>query len=116
MTAAALYHYSTHPALVCAVKGERITLNPGGQCAEGSGVYFAEEPRKGAADAIFAGGNCTGCVVIERPASQRGWWVTKASLAKKFGRARTWHTAGRALKLEVVRVDGEFVFCAEVGA
>lgn len=110
---ASLYHYSTHPVLVGAAKGLVFQLRPGTQCAEGVGVYFAEEPRRGAADALAAGGACTGCVVIERPASQRGWWVTKASLAKKFGRARTWHTAGRALTLEVVRVDGEFIHCRE---
>lgn len=109
-----LYHYSTHPELKNAHTGMYFTLNPGTQCAEGVGVYFAEEPRKLAADAIAFGGVCTGCVVIDRPASQRGWWVTKLSQSKKFGKPRTWHTAGRSMELVVVRIDGEFIYCKEV--
>jgi hypothetical protein len=106
-----LYHYSTHPVLATASAGDTFTLRPGAQGAEGLGVYFAERPRLQAADAIASGVPCTGCVVIDRPAAQAGWFVTKLSLARKFGRPRTWHTCGRSLTLTVVSVEGVFFHC-----
>lgn len=108
-----LYHYTTHPALRAARVGQVFALVPGKQCAEGLGVYFAEEPRLQAADAIASGKECTGCVVIARPESQRGWWVTKLSQSRKFNKPRTWHTAGRSLTLTVTKIDGHFIHCEE---
>lgn len=108
-----LYHFSTHPALLHIRPGDTFTLHPGRNCAEGRGVYFAEEPRRAAADALEQGGTETGCVVIPRPQSAAGWWRTKKGLARKFNRPVTWHTAGRSLTLTVTRSADGFIFCEE---
>lgn len=101
-----LYHFSSHPALVSASVGSEFRLDPGTQNAEGLGVYFAESPRKGASDALVTGGkSCTGCVVIDRPATKSGWWVTSAAVARKKNRAKSWHTAGSSLILRVTRIE-----------
>lgn len=110
-----LYHFSSHPALVSASVGSEFRLDPGTQNAEGLGVYFSEVPRKGASDALVTGWKtCTGCVVINRPTTKQGWWVTSAAVAKKKNRAKSWHTSGSSLILRVSRIEsGEdrFYYC-----
>jgi len=63
-------------------------------------VYFSEGHYRLTA-AEGARGVPQAIVEIEAP-STRGWWRTKASIARKFGRPVTWHTDGKALSAIVV--------------
>jgi hypothetical protein len=84
--------------------GDSFVLNPGPQGAEG-GVYFSEQsPRN-----ISAAEGCRDprikpiivCVLVT---STDGWWRTKASIAKKFNRPRTWHTDNKSIKITVEKI------------
>lgn len=103
-----LYHVSTWPLLASLGPGAEFTLHPGPQGAEGRGVYFAEGcPRLSAADAVAAG-NPPVAIVHIRAAGPEGWWRTKAGLARKFGRPRTWHSDGKSVRCRVIAVgEGE---------
>jgi hypothetical protein len=88
-----LYHVGT-----IAPTGPEIVLRPGPQGAEGAGVYFSEgEPRFSAAEGARLAG--AAAVYVVRVTCANGWWRTKSGLARKFGRPRTWHTSGKAIRL-----------------
>ena len=82
--------------------------------AEGSGVYFSEgAPRYTAAEGSHE--RPSAVIVIDRPQSPTGWWRSKNAVCQKYGRPRTWHTAGKSLALIVTRRDDTgnvpFIFC-----
>jgi hypothetical protein len=105
-----IYHVSSHPALVAARPGDVFTLIPGPQHAEGLGVYFSEsEPRLTAAEGAGRLG-LTGVVAIE-PASPDGWWRSKGGKARKFGKARTWHSDGKNVRCQVREVRDGVTYC-----
>ena len=100
-----LYHISSWEGIPRNI-GDVFTLHPGPQGAEGTGVYFsAKEPRPGAADAAYNGRLCAALVCIEVQ-SPKGWWRTKNSVCRKFGRPRTYHTQGKSLRCKVVAKEG----------
>ena len=106
-----LFHISTHPALKKATLGTEFTLNPGLHCAEGVGVYFSEGRPVAETTAEGTRSNpITGIVAIE-PGAPANWWRSKAAKARKFGKPRTWHTAGKSIVLKVSAIDGQFVHC-----
>ena len=103
-----LFHVSSHPNLKGASKGDIVDLSPGPQGAEGGGVYFSEGiPRTTAAEGAAKHGQ-TGVVVIEAT-TPKGWWRTKSSVCRKFGRPRTWHTSGKSIRLRVKARIGDCV-------
>jgi len=98
--ASTLYHVSR-----LSWTGENsITLVPGTQCAEGTGVYFAEgQPRITAAEgARRAGYGAVFCLEVTSP---QGWWRSKK--CNCCNRPRTWHTAGRSITLTGLHQVGE---------
>lgn len=98
----ALFHASGWSDLASLSIGASFTLRPGPQGAEGSGVYFAEgEARLTAAEGC--GGNPAAVVRID-VTDPTGWWRTKAALARRHGRARTWHSSGRDVVCRVLEV------------
>ena len=106
-----LFHITTHPALKSPIIGQEFTLVPGGQCAEGIGVYFSEgQPVSLSTAEGTRQSEPTGIVVIEVD-SPSDWWRSKASKAKKFGKPRTWHTAGRDLPLTIRSVQDNYIHC-----
>jgi len=38
--------------------------------------------------------------------SSKGWWKTKNSVAKKFGRPRTYHSRGKNIKCRILDRQG----------
>jgi hypothetical protein len=105
-----LYHRSSWPALGAAAVGDAFVLHPGIQGAEGSGVYFSEGVPVVAstAEGVGRAGSESAIVRVE-VGSPAGWWRTKAGLAKKFGRPRTWHSDGKSLRIvvrDVSSLDG----------
>ena len=109
-----LYHVSGWDGIATAQPGDSFTLRPGGQGAEGGGVYFSEgAPRYSAAEGSH--GRPSAVIVIDRPQSPTGWWRSKNAVCQKYGRPRTWHTAGESLALIVARRDDTgnvpFIFC-----
>lgn len=98
-----LFHISGWPRLSSASVGDEFSLLPGHQAVEGSGVYFAE----GAIPPVTtAEGSRSGvsAVVAISAEDASGWWRTKPSLARKFGRLRTWHSDRKSLVCRVVEV------------
>ena len=102
-----LHHVSGWSDLAAASVGDSFVLVPGPQHAEGPGVYFsADVPRFTAAEGAVKG--VAAVVRIDTP-SAIGWWRTKAGIARKFGRAITWHSLGRSVRCFVCAlsiVDG----------
>ncbi len=75
------------------------------QGAEGHGVYFSEGAPVAATTAEGTHSRGTAAIVVIEVESASGWWRTKASLAKKFGRARTWHSDGKNVECKVVSIN-----------
>ena len=76
----------------------KITLLPGPQGAEGAGVYFSEsKPRLSAAEGCRLTG--IGTIFCVEVTTAAGWWRTKAGIARKHKRPRTWHTQGAPVTL-----------------
>lgn len=97
-----LYHASNWELLAEAKVGQEFTLLPGPQGAEGRGVYFAEGlPRPSAADGLR--GEAPQAIVAITAPDETGWWRTKAGIARKFGRPRSWHSDGKAVTCRVVK-------------
>ena len=106
-----LYHITTHPNVANATVGTEFTLKPGRHCAEGVGVYFSEGHPVVETTAEGTRNNpITGIVVIE-PDTPSNWWRSKSAKSKKFGKPRTWHTAGKSMVLKVGAIDGKFIHC-----
>ena len=106
-----LYHISTHPALKGARVGDMLELRPGLHCAEGVGVYFSEgHPVVETTAEGTRNKPVTGIVVVE-PDAPANWWRSKAAKARKFGKPRTWHTAGKSMALKINAIDGQFIYC-----
>jgi hypothetical protein len=103
-----LYHVSGWADLSEMSVGESFILNPGRQCAEGLGVYFAEGATRVSA-AEGCQGNPVAVVAIEAPDSA-GWWQSKAAKARKFGKPRTWHSDGKHVACTVEAID----YCSEI--
>lgn len=107
-----LYHRTGWSIPLDARPGESFTLVPGGQCAEGKGVYFAETPvrpqtAEGCRQAVRVG-----LVKIALPPElQAGWWKSKSIKTRRFGKPRTWHTYGRSITLTVTSTDGSEIVC-----
>lgn len=98
-----LYHASIWSALASAPVGACVVLRPGTQGAEGAGVYFAEGmPRPSASDSCHLARGIAAIVAISAPEDGAGWWRTKAGLARKFGRPRSWHSQGKSISLRVL--------------
>jgi hypothetical protein len=99
-----LFHVSGWALLATATIGIEFVLVPGPQHAEGPGVYFSEgspvpsSTAEGSHDGVAA-------IVHLATESHAGWWRTKSSLARKFGRARTWHSDSKSIRCVVRRVD-----------
>jgi hypothetical protein len=107
-----LYHVSTWPLLANVQPGDQFVLVPGKNNAEGIGVYFAEaQERVSAADAVHAGGQHTATVIISTENSV-GWWRSKKSSLKKRGRARTWHSAQKAITCQVISIKEKELRCS----
>lgn len=100
-----LYHVSGWGLLATAGIGDVFTLKPGPQGAEGQGVYFSEGAPVSATTAEGTHKSGIAAIVIIKVQSAAGWWRTKASLAKKFGRPRTWHSAGKNVECKVVSIE-----------
>lgn len=100
-----LYHVSGWELLATAGVGDVFTLKPGPQGAEGSGVYFSEAAPVAATTAEGTHRCGIAAIVVIEVESASGWWRTKASLAKKFGRPRTWHSAGKNVECKVVSIN-----------
>lgn len=100
---ATLFHVSGWQDLSLMSVGESFILNPGRQCAEGLGVYFAEDASRVSA-AEGCQGNPAAIVVIEA-SDNVGWWQSKAAKARKFGKARTWHSDGKRVECTVEAID-----------
>lgn len=97
-----LYHASSWGLLAGASTGQEFALVPGPQGAEGRGVYFAEGlPRPSAADGLR--GESPQAIVAIQVADATGWWRTKAGIARKFGRPRSWHSDGKSVACRIVR-------------
>lgn len=101
---ATLYHVSAWSDLATKNVGEKFVLKPGTQNAEGVGVYFAEGvPSVKAADGVrFA--QPTAIIAIDAN-DNAGWWQSKASKARKFGKPRTWHSSNKYIVAQVKRVE-----------
>lgn len=83
---------------------DTLTLIPGTRCAEGKGVYFAEqEPRFSAAEGIQQAG--AGAIFFLSVASPQGWWRSKKCNCRR--RPRTWHTAGKEITISGLHKVGE---------
>jgi hypothetical protein len=83
-----------------------VTLRPGPQGAEGTGVYFSEgQPRFSAAEGTQRSGG--GAVFVVSPSSPKTWWRSKGSAWKKHGRPRTWRTLGVSITLADLHQVGE---------
>ena len=111
-----LYHLSSWKNLAALKVGDTFTLTPGPQGAEGNGVYFSEnEPRVlSSADGVVRSGELS--AVIEIPVdSPKGWWRSKGSMVRKFGRPRTWHTDNKRMKCTIKDIkmenDVPHIFC-----
>ena len=103
-----LFHVSGWSKLQSVSAGDTFKLIPGPQGAEGSGVYFSEGvPRISAAEG--AGNGVMGIICINRPTSPKGWYRTKNSVCRKFGRPRTWHSAGKDVELIVNSFSGKII-------
>lgn len=100
---ATLYHVSGWQDLAQMSIGDEFMLNPGRQCAEGLGVYFAEGATRVSA-AEGCQGNPTAIVAIDA-SDNAGWWQSKASKARKFGKPRTWHSDGKRVSCKVESVE-----------
>jgi hypothetical protein len=99
-----IYHASAWRGFSALTPGAEVVLLPGPQGAEGAGVYFAEEIRVSASDSCYLAGGAMAVFAIQAEESDSAWWRTKKGLAKKFGKPRTWHTAGRKIALRVLKV------------
>ncbi len=99
----ALYHVSGWSELSVKSIGDQFILNPGRQCTEGSGVYFAEGATRVSA-AEGCQGNPAAIVVIECT-DDAGWWQSKAAKARKFKKARTWHSDGKRVECRVKSIE-----------
>lgn len=98
-----LYHVSGWSDLAAKTSGDTFVLVPGPQHAEGAGVYFAE-----GAVRVTAAEGCRGtpAAIVELAVdSPRGWWRTKPALARKHGRAITWHSQGANVACRVTAVS-----------
>ena len=104
MNTTSLYHISGWVHLATSKVGDVFDLVPGPQHAEGLGVYFAEStpPPASTAEGAVRGVSAVVRISVETHA---GWWRTKASLARKFARPRTWHSDGKTVACRVVSVD-----------
>ena len=100
---AMLYHVSGWSELSSKSIGESFVLHPGRQNAEGIGVYFAEGAARISA-AEGCQGNPSAIVVIEA-ANNGGWWQSKAAKARKFGKARTWHSDEKSILCRITSID-----------
>lgn len=99
---ATLIHVSGWADLSNVGVGDIFTLLPGPQHAEGVGVYFSEgSPRPSAAEGARNGASAV--VSIDADDEDRRWWRTKSGICRKLGRARTWHSAGRPVKCQVIK-------------
>jgi hypothetical protein len=102
-----LYHVSNWTALAVAKPGDKFTLRPGPQCAEGPGVYFSEGvPRLTAAEG--AGREGLSAIVEIKCDNTDGWWRSKSCKSRKFGKPRTYHSYGKEITITVVSVHYEF--------
>lgn len=100
-----LFHVSGWAELLAAHPGDIVTLLPGPQGAEGRGVYFSEgSPRVSAAEGCARSGSDPITLIVPAPSPQ-GWWRSKKSVCHKHGRPRTWHSAGREVRIAVISVD-----------
>jgi len=109
-----LYHLSNWADLASAQVGSTFTLRPGSQCAEGPGVYFSEgTPRLTAAEG--AKGRPVAAIRIEACLNDASWWRSKGGKAKKFAKARTWHTNGASLQCKVHSISEIELECGMVG-
>ena len=99
-----LYHITAWENIPKEVGAEFI-LVPGPQCAEGTGVFFSEgKPRPEAADGTYMG-SCSALVQITA-SGREGWWKTKNSICRKFGRPRTYHSRGKSIKCRILDRQG----------
>lgn len=103
-TLTSLFHVSGWQHLATLRVGDSFTLIPGPQHAEGVGVYFSESAPVPTSTAEGARTGVSAVVQITTSSSV-GWWRTKASLARKFGRPRTWHSDGKQVLCRVVAVS-----------
>jgi len=100
-----LYHRSSMPELQNINIGETFTLSPGPQGAEGRGVYFSKgTPVKPTTAEGTRGGKQSAIVVMQTPARD-GWFVSKSSKTKKFGKPQTWHTNNKPISLQVTNIS-----------
>jgi hypothetical protein len=100
---ATLFHVSGWQDLSSLSIGESFILQPGRQCAEGLGVYFAE-----GATRVSAAEGCQGvpsAIVVIEASNNAGWWQSKAAKARKFGKPRTWHSDGKRVACTVEAID-----------
>ena len=104
-----LYHISGWKEIDLKI-GYSFILRPGPQCAEGKGVYFSENtPRLSAAEGAKKGVSA----IIEITAeTKKGWWRSKSSVTKKYGRPRTWHSAGKNIFCTIENVQGKNITCS----
>jgi hypothetical protein len=98
-----LFHISGWSRLSHASAGDEFSLLPGHQAVEGRGVYFAEGSIPPMTTAEGSRGGVSAVVAISAE-SAVGWWRTKPSLSRKFGRPRTWHSDRKSLVCRVVEV------------
>lgn len=104
MTMTTLYHCTNWQELASANVGDTFTLRPGTQNAEGVGVYFSEgTPRPEASDGSVRHG--LAAIIEIEASSPDGWWRSKGGKARKFGKARTWHSAGKRVCCTVRAVE-----------
>jgi hypothetical protein len=100
---ATLYHVSGWSDLSMMSVGESFILNPGRQCAEGLGVYFAE-----GASRVSAAEGCQGnpqAIVEIEAFDNAGWWQSKAAKARKFGKPRTWHSDSKSVICHIESIE-----------
>lgn len=97
-----LFHCSSH--LFSLQVGEKVTLFPGTQNAQGIGVYFSEsQPDLRASDSCYLHGHKTTFIVHVEPPFNL-WYRSKRSMDKRSGRPRTWHSSGRSVTLVVLEI------------
>jgi hypothetical protein len=99
-----LFHSSSH-LFGEAAQGAVITLNPGTQNAQGSGVYCSlGSPDVRASDSVYAHGLKT-MFVLTVADSKKYWYQSKGCRDRKKSRPQTWHTKGASLQVIVEAVS-----------
>lgn len=98
-----IYHVTGWKDIIDLDIDDIFILIPGPQEVEGRGVYFSEDiPRFTAAEGSK---NKPSAVVMLYPESDKGWWKTKSSIARKFSRPITWHSNGADVECTIFEIS-----------